>query len=575
MKILGLNVFHADSSASLIIDGKIVSAVEEERFTRIKHYSGFPRYSIDFCLKDNNLKINDIDAICVNFNKNYNLKEKLKFLLKKLFTINILTKILLSFKRNSLAKEFKRNYSINIEDKIFFIPHHISHVASTFYFHKIDEALSLSIDGSGDFSTSEIYLTNKKFSLINKVNYPHSLGIFYQSFTQFLGFRNYGDEYKVMGLASYGRPIYCDRVKKVLKKDENFFKLSLKYFSHNNIFMDYDFNSGSPFFGDLYSENLEKLFGKPRFLNEPITKFHKDLAASFQKVFEDIIINKLQSLNQKYKIDKLCLSGGCIFNSSLNGKVLQNSNFKEVYFSPNPGDAGGAVGAGLYHAISKNEKIKITQNPFLGTYYSNEYIRENVVNKYKKNKKFSIELIENFKDINDRVTECLIKSEGVVGWFQDRMEWGPRALGNRSILGDPRNSEIREIINFKIKRREEFRPFAPSILEEYKDEYFHMTANSPFMSSTFKVKDTSKNKIPGVVHVDGTSRVQTVNADFNKKFYDLILNFYQKTYVPVLLNTSLNVNEPICENPENAFEIFSKTSMDMIVIQNWIFEKNK
>ena len=270
----------------------------------------------------------------------------------------------------------------------------------------------------------------------------------------------------------------------------------------------------------------------------------------------------------------MCLSGGCVFNSTLNGKVLQNTNFKEVYFSPNPGDAGGSVGAALYHAIKKDEKIEINHSPFLGPFYSNEYVEQNIVNKFKFNKKFKITYFENEENLNDKVTDCLINSEGVVGWFQDRMEWGPRALGNRSILGDPRNSEIREIINFKIKKREEFRPFAPSILEEYKDQYFHMKAISPYMSSTFKVKDISRNRIPGVVHVDGTSRVQTVNKDFNKKFYNLISNFNQKTNVPVLLNTSLNVNEPICENPENAFEIFSKTSMDMIVIQNWIFEKN-
>lgn len=575
MIILGLNVFHADTSACLIIDGKIVSAVEEERFTRIKHYSGFPRYSIDFCLKDNDLDINDVDAICVNFNKKYNLKEKLKFLFKKIFTINILTKILLSFKRNSLAREFKRNYSINIEDKIFFIPHHVSHVASTFYFHEIDEAISLSVDGSGDFSTSETYITNKNFNLINKINYPHSLGIFYQAFTQFLGFKNYGDEYKVMGLASYGEPIYCERVKKIISQDDDFFKLSLKYFSHDNIFIDYNFESGSPYFGDLYSEQLEKLFGKPRLINEPISKFHKDLAASFQKVFEEIIINKLVSLNKKYKIDKLCLSGGCVFNSTLNGKIFKNTGFKEIFFSPNPGDAGGSVGAALYHAIKKNEKIKINKSPFLGPYYTDDYIEKKIVKQFKYNKQFKITYFENQKNLNDKVTDCLINSEGVVGWFQDRMEWGPRALGNRSILGDPRNSEIREIINFKIKKREEFRPFAPSILEEYKDEYFHMSSNSPYMSATFKAKDISKNKIPGVVHVDGTSRVQTVNKKFNEKFYNLISNFNEKTNVPILLNTSLNVNEPICENPENAFEIFSKTAMDMIVIQNWVFEKNK
>ena len=575
MIILGLNVFHADTSACLIIDGKVVTAVEEERFTRIKHYSGFPRNSIDFCLKDSKLTIDDVDAICVNFNKDYNFNEKFKFLLKKLFTIKILTKILLSYKKNSLAKEFRRNYSINVEKKIFFIPHHLSHNASTFYLYDIDKAISLSIDGSGDFSTAEIYLIDKKkFNLITKINYPHSLGIFYQAFTQFLGFKNYGDEYKVMGLASYGKPIYYDRVKKIIKEDNNFFKLSLKYFTHNNIFIDYNFESGVPYFGDLYSENLEKLFGKPRQINDPILNFHKDLAASFQKVFEDIIIAKIQNLYETYKVDKLCLSGGCVFNSTLNGKISQKTKFKKFFLSPNPGDAGGSVGAALYFAAKKNQNIIINNSPFLGSYYSNNYVKINLVNKLK-NQKFKINYFENFNYLNDKVTECLIKKEGVVGWFQDRMEWGPRALGNRSILGDPRNPEIREIINTKIKRREEFRPFAPSILDQYKEEYFYMNCSSPYMASTVVVKENYRNKIPGVVHVDGTSRVQTVKKDFNKKFFELITNFYQKTNVPVLLNTSLNVNEPICENPENAFEIFSKTSMDMLVVQNWVFEKNK
>ncbi|MDC1330602.1 carbamoyltransferase [Pelagibacteraceae bacterium] len=572
MIILGLNVFHADTSACLVKNGELIAAVEEERFTRIKHFTGFPKNSIDFCLKEAELKIEDVDYICVNYNTSYNLKEKIFFSLKNFYTSNFFRKAFFSLRKKSLSKLFIKFYDLDVSKKVKFIPHHLAHIASTFYFNKVENSLGFSFDGSGDFSTVEVFKLGKKIELLEKVNYPNSLGIFYQAFTQFLGFKNYGDEYKVMGLASYGEPIYKDRILKILKSKNKFFELNLNYFDHHQSVIDYDFESGYPFFDDLYSSKIEKLFGKSRSLNQPIEKIHKDIASSLQAGFEEVVIKKLNAIKIKYKDENLCIAGGCAFNSSLNGKIIEKSDFKNIYFSPNVGDAGGAIGAALFIAKENDEKIKIEPNPFLGTYYSNEYIEKKIIQKIKNMNHYDYDYYEDLNDLNNKVSKKLA-NEGVVGWFQDRMEWGPRALGNRSILGDPRNPNMREIINIKIKRREEFRPFAPSVLSEKASEYFKIKIASPYMCSVFDVIEEKKHEIPAVVHVDGTARVQTVEKNMNEKFYNLIKNFGDLTGVPIILNTSLNVEEPICENPENALEIFSKTSMDMLVLQNWVLTK--
>jgi len=572
MIILGLNVFHADTSACLVKDGKLIAAVEEERFTRIKHFTGFPKNSINFCLKEGRVKLEDVDYICVNYNTNYNFKEKVIFSLRNFYKSNFFKKVFFSLKKKSLKKLFMKFYNLDISKRVKFIPHHLAHIASTFYFNKVESSLGFSFDGSGDFSTVEIFNLGKKIKLLEKVNYPDSLGIFYQAFTQFLGFKNYGDEYKVMGLASYGKPIYKDRIIKILKNKKNFFKLDLNYFDHHQSVIDYDFESGYPFFDDLYTLRIEKLFGKARNINEPIKQIHKDIAASLQTGFEEVVIQKLYDIKEKYKNENLCIAGGCAFNSSLNGKIIEKSGFNNVYFSPNVGDAGGSIGAALLVSKENNEKLEYLPNPYLGTYYSNKYIEENIISKIKNMKNFKYTYYQNFDDLNDKVCNQLA-NEGVVGWFQDRMEWGPRALGNRSILGDPRNPQMRDIINAKIKRREEFRPFAPSVLGEKASEYFKIEKDSPYMCSVYEVIEDKKYAIPAVVHIDGTARVQTVDKKMNEKFYNLIKKFDDLTGIPIILNTSLNIDEPICENPDNALEIFSKSSMDMLVLQNWVLEK--
>ncbi len=573
MIILGLNVFHADTSACLVKDGKLVAAIEEERFTRIKHFTGFPKNSIDFCLKEGDVNLEDVDFICVNYNKSYNLKEKFFFSLKNFYSSNFFRKAFFSLRKNSLSKLFIKFYDLDVAKKVKFIPHHLAHISSTFFFSKIENSLGFSFDGSGDFSTVEVFQLGKEIKLLEKINYPHSLGIFYQAFTQFLGFKNYGDEYKVMGLASYGEPIYKDRIIKILKSKNNFFELDLDYFDHHQSVIDYDFESGYPFFDDLYSTKIEKLFGKPRTINQPVEKIHKDIAASLQSGFEEVVLEKLNEIKKKYNNENLCIAGGCAFNSSLNGKIVEKSDFKNIYFSPNVGDAGGSIGAALYVAKENNEQLTYEQSPFLGTYYSNEYVKDKIISKIENMKHIKFCYYENFDQLNNEVSKKLI-DEGVVGWFQDRMEWGPRALGNRSILGDPRNPNMREIINIKIKRREEFRPFAPAVISENAGDYFKIKTDSPYMCSVYSVHEDKKNLIPAVVHVDGTARVQTVTQSMNPKFYNLIKSFGNMTGIPMILNTSLNVNEPICENPENALEIFSKTSMDMLILQNWVLWKN-
>lgn len=376
-----------------------------------------------------------------------------------------------------------------------------------------------------------------------------------------------------MGLASFGNPIYKDRIRKIIFLDKNKLKLNLKYFEHQDTLINYDFESGIPYFEDLFSYKLKYLFGKPREINEPISQFHKDLAASMQSVMEDIVIEKLNNYQRDKNYENLCISGGCAFNSVLNGRLIKDTPFKKIFSSQNVGDAGGAVGSALYTAFQNNVKINRSSSLYLGPKYNNEYVKKTIQNKFTGIKNYETHFFEDFEKLCDFVSTHLAEKK-IMGWYQDEMEWGPRALGNRSIIADPRYEDIRDLINLKIKLREEFRPFAPAVLVEKASDYFHLSENSDYMGFVFNAKEKAKKEIPAVVHTDNTSRVQTVSRASNNKFYSLIKSFERKTSVPVLLNTSLNVNEPICEKPEDAIEVFTKTSMDILVIQNWVFTKN-
>jgi len=576
MVILGLNIFHAESSACIIVDGQVIAACEEERFVYIKNYAGFPTNAIQYCLKAANIKdINDVDIISINSNKKYNLKEKIKYFISKIFKINFIPRIIFLLNKQNIHSVINDNLKIKYINKIHYIPHHKSHIASAFYASGMEEAVGFSFDAAGDFSTTEIYLCNdKKNKLIGKVNFPHSLGIFYQAMTQFVGFKKYGEEFKFMGLAGYGKPKYVNEIRKLFQDDrKNLFSLNLKYFRHQEIGFSFNFGSAIPYYENLYSRELEDLLGPG--LNNPelIGQREMDIAHSTQFVFEEVVFNILNKFYEKYNIKNLVLAGGCAFNSTLNGKIKNKTKFENIYIPSNCGDAGGALGAALdslFNYDNKNFKKNIMETTSLGPSYSNDEIFEKVVRHLNKN--INVKKIESDNELFNYLTDKLIDKK-IMGWFQGRMEYGPRSLGNRAILADPRDSNMKNIINLKIKKRESFRPFAPSVLEEKVNEYFYCEHKIPFMNEVIKVNENMTKSVPSITHVDGTARVHTVSKKNNNRYYNLIETFYKKTNIPMLLNTSLNIKGPICEKPEDAVELFFKSEIDILVIENWVFEK--
>ena len=579
MNVIGLNIFHADTSACLIKDNEIVAAVEEERFVRIKHYSGFPKKSIEYCLEKGNLKLSDIDYVCVNFNVNYNFFRKANFFLKNFLNINFFPRLTAITKRQDIKKLFFDNFLENISAKIINIPHHLSHIASAYLCSGFNKSLGLTFDGTGDFSCLELYdIQNENFKIEKKISFPHSLGIFYQTVTQYLGFKYYGEEYKVMGLAAYGNKKYIDEMYKLFKiKKDNSYELNLNYFEHHHKSFSYYFENGAPFFENFFNEKFENLFNqKSRLSNEPINQFHKDIAASAQHVFEEIIIILLRKKLKDSNYKNLCIAGGCAFNSLLMGKIKNEFTDLNVFVQPNSGDAGGAIGAALYTNMKFNKNFKNNRfiNPYLGPSYSNEFIKDTIINKVNTNSNIKVIYFEEFDKLTEYIATRILNND-VVGWFQGRMEWGPRALGNRSILANPKTPNMKDIINSKIKKREEFRPFAPSILDSKVDEYFEGSSNNlEYMSYVVRAKNKDiYKKIPAVVHSDGTSRVQVVRKNINERFYKLIESFNKISGVPLVLNTSLNVNEPMCESPKQAFNVFTSSSMDVVVLENYVLYK--
>jgi carbamoyltransferase len=580
MIILGLNINHADTSACIIVNNKIIAAIEEERFIRIKHYAGLPINSIEFCLKQSGLKLKDINFITVNYSPTANFMQKTFYSIKNILSKSVLKKIL-NFKKklfhtNDLEKYLKAN---NFSGKIINIEHHMSHIASSYYNSSFKRSVGLTIDGFGDFcSTQTFFCNDNKIKSLKKVYFPHSLGILYQSITQFLGFKNYGDEYKVMGLASYGNPQYINQFNDLIKYNKkNLFLLNLDYFSHHsNSKFSYNFSDGIPKFPDLYSKKITELLGNERSPGDKIEQRHFDIAASLQLSFENILFSILNDLYDDTGIENLCLAGGCALNSKFNGLIKARTPFKNIFIQPNAGDAGGAMGSALYflqnESVNKTKVEQVDTNKcYLGTSYTNEFIEENLIKNNVLLKNYSFKKL-NDKELNTEVAERISNNQ-IVGWFKGRCEWGPRALGNRSILADPRNPNIKDILNTKIKLRESFRPFAPAVLEEFSNNYFDLDYPSPYMLNVVKAKQLAKDLVPSVVHVDNTCRVQTVSKTDNFHFYNLINEFKKLTNVPIILNTSFNENEPIVLNPDHAFDCFRRTSMDCLVLENWVITR--
>lgn len=577
MYILGINAYHADSSAAILKNGELIAAIEEERFTRVKHWAGFPQKAIQFCLETAGIELKDVDYIGIGRDPKAKLARKIGFVLghPQIGWEAIQSRLKNRKEINSLEKEFatlaKGLDQSEIRKKIIHVEHHRAHLASAFFASPFKEAALLSIDGSGDFTTTMLgYGNDNHIEVQDSVDFPHSIGIFYSAMTQFLGFHHYGDEYKVMGLAPYGNPQYVDKLKEIvlLTKDGKF-KLDLSYFTvTKGSILDYG-EDHIPHVKTLFSKKMIDLFGQPRAPKETLTSFHKDLAASVQRYTEKIIFHLLQGLYEKTKSNRVCIAGGVAQNSVANGKIIRETSFKEVYIPSAGHDAGLSMGAALYiyNEILKQERKPAIYNAYLGSRFSTSDIKG-----FLEKEKVSF---REFRDdeLFDHVSQRLIQG-GVVGWFTGSAEFGPRALGGRSILMDPRRSDAKEILNAKIKRRESFRPFAPSILKEYVSEYFEWDDQVPFMEKVIPIREEVRSRIPAVTHVDGTGRLQTVTQQWNPRYYELIRNFHSKTGIPILVNTSFNENEPIVNSPKEALDCYLRTQMDMLVLENLVIERN-
>jgi carbamoyltransferase len=575
MVILGINAYHGDASAALVIDGKLVAAAEEERFNRIKHAAGFPAKAVQACLKIAGLAPKDIEHVAIARDPRARLVNKAMYAVRiprlaldrlaawKSFG-DIPTALASCLECPSLPARYHR------------VEHHKAHLASAFFVSPFEEAALLSVDGLGDFASTMWGIgKGSTLNVQGSIAFPHSLGIYYTALTQYLGFWNYGDEYKVMGLASYGEPEYRDRFDEIVKINGNVgFSLGLDHFVHHKTGPEMTWRDGEPKIGKLYGDFLTRQLGPERASGEPVEKRHRNIAASLQARLEDAVLTMLNRLYKFYGLNKLCLAGGVAYNCVTNGKILAKTPFEQVYIQSAAGDAGLAIGAAFYvwNQILGQPRSFEMKHAYWGPEFGASQIRSSVTSRL------------NISDCGLRIAELneeeLVKTtarkiaEGkVVGWFQGRMEWGPRALGNRSIVADPRRPEMKDILNSRIKHREPFRPFAPSILLERVGDYFEETHPSPFMLMASKVKSDKRSVIPAPTHVDGTGRLQTVGREENPLYWKLIKEFENLTGVPVLLNTSFNENEPVVCTPEEAIDCFKRTKMDVLAIGSFLVEK--
>jgi carbamoyltransferase len=596
MLILGLNAYHGDASACLLRDGRIVAAAEEERFRRIKHWAGFPSEAIRYCLSEAGVRLRDLDHIALNSDPKSNLVRRLGYaVFRRPDPMLIVDRLRNQAQRSSVEKELGVAFEgESFPGDIHRVDHHLAHLASSFLVSPFEEAVSLSVDGFGDFASAAWGVgRGTSIAVDGRVWFPHSLGVFYQAMTQYLGFHHYGDEYKVMGLAPYGEPRFMREMRRIVPLlDDGTFALDLTYFRHHKEKIAYEWAGGSPHVGLLYSSKLAELLGPAREEDAPIDPRHHDLARSVQAMYEDAFFYLLDALHLKYGLDALTLAGGCAMNSVANGKVRRRSPFRRLYVQSAAGDAGGAIGAAFYvwhHlAVSDGSSVSgsvlsdqgvgrstIMDHAYLGPEASPDDIRALLTDR-------AVELaaqgcdaicVENEDELCG-LTAQAIEAGHVVGWFQGRMEWGPRALGNRSIVCDPRRADMKEILNVKIKRRESFRPFAPSVLREHVAQWFEEDGDVPFMMQVYQIREEKRHLIPAVTHVDGSGRLQTVNRETNPRYWKLIECFYELTGVPMVLNTSFNENEPVVCRPHEALDCFLRTKMDLLVLGDWVIRRD-
>jgi carbamoyltransferase len=574
--ILGLNAFHGDSSACLIKDGAIVAAAEEERFRRIKHWAGFPSEAIRYCLAEAGISLADVAHLALNQDSKANLGKKLAYTLVKRPDLGlVLDRIRNKREREGVAEHLSRAFPEQaFVGKVYAVEHHMAHLSSAFHVSPFDEAVVVSVDGFGDFASAAWGMgRGTQIDIDDKVYFPHSLGIFYQALTQYIGFPHYGDEYKVMGLAPYGQPVYLPQMRRIVQLlDDGSFKLDLSFFRHAREKIEYEWEDGSPSVGTLYSSALEELLGPARDSNEPLEQRHKDIARSVQAMYEEAFFHLLNTLHRRHGSTAVCIAGGCGMNSVANGKVTLRTPFKEIYVQSAAGDAGGAIGAAyaIWHELG-GARGPVMDHAYLGPEFHDAEIATLLAARATEigDAGCLVERIGDEDDLCKRAARAVADGQ-VVGWFQGRMEWGPRALGNRSIVCDPRRADMKDILNLKIKRRESFRPFAPSILRESVADWFEIDGEVPFMMQVYQIREEQRARIPAVTHVDGSGRLQTVYRHTNRRYYRLIESFNALTGVPMVLNTSFNENEPVVCKPEEALDCFLRTKMDLLVLDHYL-----
>jgi carbamoyltransferase len=597
MHILGLNAYHGDASACLIRDGEIVAAAEEERFRRIKHWAGFPSDAIRYCLQEAGIGMRNVEHVAVNSDPGANFLKKVSYSLRRRpETTLILDRVRNQAKRQSIQAELAAASPDDaFKGAVHRVEHHLAHLASCFLVSPFREATVVSVDGFGDFASAAWGAgVAGSINVEGRVHFPHSLGVFYQAMTQYLGFPYYGDEYKVMGLAPYGAPNHLAEMHKIVHLlDDGSFALNTNYFRHHKEKIPYEWEGGSPHVGTIFSAALEDLLGPARQKDEPLTDRHRDIARSTQAMYEEAFFHLLCTLHARHGLDSIALAGGCAMNSVANGKVRRVTPFKRVYVQSAAGDAGGAIGAALqiWQQVSDGRLAPgdhapcalegdaglgrpVMEHAYLGPSFSDNDIAALIGLKSAEisEARCTLHCIEDEGELCRRTAEAIAKGL-VVGWFQGRMEWGPRALGNRSIVCDPRRSDMKGILNSKIKRRESFRPFAPSILKEYTSEWFEEDGDVPFMMQVYQIREEKRPLIPAVTHVDGSGRLQTVYRQTNPLYWRLIEAFRELTGVPMVLNTSFNENEPVVCRPEEALDCFLRTSMDVLVLGAWFIER--
>lgn len=578
MIILGINAYHANASAAIVVDGQLIAAVEEERLNRVKYAAGLPARAIQFCLDRAGAKLTEIDCIAIPRDPWARLGTKLRFAARMpRFALDRM-RVMRRFAgiREDMAQSFQIPPE-SIRAQFHRIEHHTAHLASAYYVSPYENAAVLSADGLGDFASAMWAIgEGPKMHALGEITFPHSLGMYYTALTQYLGFWKFGDEYKVMGLAAYGQPAYMDEFRRIVRADGPLsFKLGLEYFTHQSQGADMTWrDAGStPVLGRLFSAYLEKRLGPARRTDEPLEQKHHDLAASMQAALEEVIIAHWNALAAKTSQKSLCLAGGIAFNCVANGKIFDHTPFERVYVQPAAGDAGLSVGAAfaVNHQILGRPREFAMEHAYWGPGFSGDEIRRAVGRFDREGEEFDLRELDEQTLL--QTTAAHISSGKIVGWFQGATEWGPRALGNRSILADPRRPEMKDILNRRIKHREIFRPFAPSITEEATGEFFEKTHPSPFMTFAYPVRPEKRSVIPAPTHVDGTARLQTVSRDANPLYWKLLRTVGDLTGVPVVLNTSFNDNEPIVCRPEEALDCFRRTQMDVLAIGNFMLEK--